>query len=63
MKVDKDERKPHRLEHLEALIALPPQEIRRKPECGHQLFGIGNAVSARNTLAAIYDALRLLRTV
>ncbi|MBY6002446.1 NADH:flavin oxidoreductase [Salipiger bermudensis] len=47
----------------EALIALRPQEIRRNPEGGYQLFRIGDAVSARNTHAAIYDALRLLRTV
>ncbi|MFN6924359.1 MAG: FAD-dependent oxidoreductase [Tabrizicola sp.] len=30
---------------------------------GFQLFRIGDAVEARNTHAAIYDALRLLRTV
>ena len=30
---------------------------------GFQLFRIGDAVEARNTHAAIYDALRLVRTV
>jgi hypothetical protein len=30
---------------------------------GFQLYRIGDAVEARNTHAAIYDALRLLRTV
>ncbi len=35
-----------------------------QPEvAGFQLFRIGDAVEARNTHAAIYDALRLLRTV
>ncbi len=37
---------------------------RPQPEvAGFQLFRIGDAVEARNTHAAIYDALRLLRTV
>ncbi len=30
---------------------------------GFRLYRIGDAVAARNTHAAIYDALRLLRTV
>jgi hypothetical protein len=42
-----------------ALIDGAPQ-----PEVeGFQLYRIGDAVEARNTHAAIYDALRLLRTV
>jgi hypothetical protein len=42
-----------------ALIAGRPQ-----PEApGFQLYRIGDAVEARNTHAAIYDALRLVRTV
>ena len=42
----------------EALIDGRPQ-----PEVeGFQLFRIGDAVEARNTHAAIYDALRLVRT-
>lgn len=43
----------------DALIDGKPQ-----PEVeGFQLFRIGDAVEARNTHAAIYDALRLVRTV
>jgi len=43
----------------EAMIDGQPQ-----PEVeGFQLFRIGDAVEARNTHAAIYDALRLVRTV
>ena len=47
----------------EALIARRPQTVRRNPEGAYQLFRIGDAVSARNTHAAIYDALRLARTL
>jgi N-methyl-L-proline demethylase len=37
---------------------------RAQPSCdGFQLYRIGDAVEARNTHAAIYDALRLVRTV
>ena len=35
----------------------------RNPEGRYQLFRIGDAVAARNTHAAIYDALRLVRTL
>jgi hypothetical protein len=42
-----------------ALIAGRPQTIRVNPEGAFQLFRIGDAVAARNTHAAIYDALRL----
>ncbi|SHH53309.1 NADH:flavin oxidoreductase [Marivita hallyeonensis] len=42
----------------EALIAGRPQQ---RPESGFQLFRIGDAVSSRNTHAAIYDALRLMK--
>lgn len=39
-------------------------EGRAQPEvAGFQLFRIGDAVESRNTHAAIYDALRLVRTV
>lgn len=44
-----------------ALIAGQPQTINRNPDGGFQLFRIGDAVSARNTHAAIYDALRLVK--
>ena len=33
------------------------------PRARYQLFRIGDAVAARNTHAAIYDALRLVRTI
>ncbi|MAQ36092.1 NADH:flavin oxidoreductase [Thioclava sp. UBA3469] len=47
----------------EALIAGQPQTVTRNPSGVYQLFRIGDAVAARNTHAAIYDALRLMRTV
>ncbi|OOY23820.1 N-methylproline demethylase [Thioclava sediminum] len=47
----------------EALIAGQPQTVTRNPCGAFQLFRIGDAVAARNTHAAIYDALRLMRTV
>jgi hypothetical protein len=46
-----------------ALIAGLPQELAVNPEGGFQLFRIGDAVSARNTHAAIYDALRLVKEI
>jgi len=45
----------------DALIAGQPQRVTRNPEGRFQLFRIGDAVSARNTHAAIYDALRLVK--
>ena len=47
----------------EALVAGRAQTIRSNPEGRFQLFRIGDAVAARNTHAAIYDALRLVRTL
>ncbi len=47
----------------DALIAGRPQTIRTNPEGKFQLFRIGDAVSARNTHAAIYDALRLVKDI
>jgi hypothetical protein len=47
----------------EALIAGRAQTINTNPEGSFQLFRIGDAVSARNTHAAIYDALRLLKDI
>ncbi len=44
-----------------ALIAGRPQAIQTTPDGLYQLFRIGDAVSARNTHAAIYDALRLVK--
>lgn len=45
----------------DALIAGIPQSVCRNPDGAFQLFRIGDAVSARNTHAAIYDALRLVK--
>ena len=47
----------------DALIAGQPQTITRNPNGNFQLFRIGDAVSARNTHAAIYDALRLVKNL
>jgi N-methyl-L-proline demethylase len=47
----------------EQLIAGVPQSVVRNPDGEFQLFRIGDAVAARNTHAAIYDALRLLKDV
>ncbi|SMD13837.1 NADH:flavin oxidoreductase [Rhizobium sp. RU36D] len=43
------------------LIAGLRQQVVRNPEGRFQLFRIGDAVSARNTHAAIHDALRLVK--
>ena len=45
----------------DALIAGQEQTIERNEKGDFQLFRIGDAVSARNTHAAIYDALRLVK--
>jgi NADPH-dependent 2,4-dienoyl-CoA reductase/sulfur reductase-like enzyme len=47
------------LDH-DAFINRTPQLINANPDGAFQLFRIGDAVSARNTHAAIYDALRLM---
>ncbi|MCP3970091.1 MAG: NADH:flavin oxidoreductase [Rhodobacteraceae bacterium] len=47
----------------DALIEGRPQTITRNGEGVFQLFRIGDAVSARNTHAAIYDALRLVKDI
>ncbi len=44
-------------------IAGAPQTQVRNPQGRFQLFRIGDAVSARNTHAAIYDALRLMKDI
>jgi N-methyl-L-proline demethylase len=46
-----------------ALIAGAPQGIVKNQNGKFELFRIGDAVSARNTHAAIYDALRLMKDV
>jgi 2,4-dienoyl-CoA reductase-like NADH-dependent reductase (Old Yellow Enzyme family)/thioredoxin reductase len=43
------------------LIAGLPQNSAANPKGRYQLFRIGDAVAARNTHAAIYDALRLVK--
>lgn len=43
------------------LIAGSPQSFNTNPDGKFQLFRIGDAVSHRNTHAAIYDALRLVK--
>jgi 2,4-dienoyl-CoA reductase-like NADH-dependent reductase (Old Yellow Enzyme family)/thioredoxin reductase len=45
------------------LIAGRPQAVWRNADGKFQLFRIGDAVAARNTHAAIYDALRLLKDI
>ncbi|MBV2361609.1 NADH:flavin oxidoreductase [Thalassococcus sp. CAU 1522] len=45
----------------DALTQGRSQDVRRNPDGRFQLFRIGDAVSARNTHAAIYDALRLVK--
>jgi hypothetical protein len=47
----------------EALIAGAPQTLVSNPEGQFRLYRIGDAVSARNTHAAIYDALRLVKDI
>ncbi|MGH8171331.1 MAG: FAD-dependent oxidoreductase [Steroidobacteraceae bacterium] len=48
------------LDH-DRLLAGQPQSICRNPQGRFQLFRIGDAVACRNTHAAIYDALRLVK--
>lgn len=48
------------IDHSE-LIAGSPQTVSCNPSGAFQLFRIGDAVSARNVHAAIYDALRLVK--
>lgn len=47
----------------EALVAVRAQTVIRNPTGTFQLFRVGDAVSSRNTHAAIYDALRLMVAV
>ncbi|NWD73418.1 NADH:flavin oxidoreductase [Pseudomonas gingeri] len=48
------------VEHQD-LIVGHPQQVVTNPDGRFQLFRIGDAVAARNTHAAIYDALRLVK--
>ncbi len=45
------------------LLSGAPQTIERNAAGSYQLFRIGDAVAARNTHAAIYDALRLAKDI
>ena len=45
------------------LIAGEQQTVVRNPEAKYQLFRIGDAIAGRNTHAAIYDALRLMKDI
>jgi 2,4-dienoyl-CoA reductase-like NADH-dependent reductase (Old Yellow Enzyme family)/thioredoxin reductase len=47
----------------DAFIAGRAQAIRTNPQGAFQLFRIGDAVSSRNTHAAIYDGLRLMKDI
>ena len=47
----------------DALLSGTPQTLVRNDKGTFQLFRIGDAVSARNTHAAIYDALRLVKDI
>ncbi|MFV0385729.1 FAD-dependent oxidoreductase [Paracoccus sp. (in: a-proteobacteria)] len=47
----------------DALIAGRPQDVVRNLDGRFALYRIGDAVSARNTHAAIYDALRLVKDI
>jgi N-methyl-L-proline demethylase len=47
----------------EAFIDGRPQQVTRNADGHYQLFRIGDAVAARNTHAAIYDALRLCKVL
>ena len=47
----------------EDLIAGREQRVTPNPDGSYQLFRIGDAVAARNTHAAIYDALRLMKDI
>ena len=59
------ELKPHRAISarwtIGDLIAGRPQAVAGNPRRPFQLFRIGDAVASRNTHAAIYDALRLVK--
>jgi hypothetical protein len=47
----------------DALISGEMQTGLRNPEGNFDVYRIGDAVSSRNTHAAIYDALRLLKDI
>jgi hypothetical protein len=48
---------------LDGLVIGAPEEIVRNPDGGYFLYRVGDAVSSRNIHAAIYDALRLCKSL
>ena len=48
---------------IDALLAGAPQPASENPEGAYELYRIGDCVSSRNIAAAVYDALRLCRTL
>jgi len=59
----KPQSKNHGAVDQQALIKGLPQSVEKNDDGLFQLFRIGDAVSSRNTHAAIYDALRLLKDI
>jgi N-methyl-L-proline demethylase len=61
------ELKPHATNlgevQYDRLIEGKPQDLVKNPDGRFDLYRIGDAVSARNTHAAIYDALRLMKDI
>jgi 2,4-dienoyl-CoA reductase-like NADH-dependent reductase (Old Yellow Enzyme family)/thioredoxin reductase len=49
--------------NYEQLLEGKPQTVERNPGGRFKLFRIGDAVSSRNTHAAIYDALRIMKDI
>ena len=45
------------------LLSGAAQTVDRNPDGAYRLYRIGDAVAARNTHAAIYDALRLAKDI
>ena len=49
--------------NYDELIEGKNQSVMRNPDGKYRLYRIGDAVAARNTHAAIYDALRLVKDI
>ena len=48
---------------IDALLAGAPQPADQNPQGAYELYRIGDCVASRNVAAAVYDALRLCRTL
>ncbi len=48
---------------IDALLAGAPQPADQNPDGEYELYRIGDCVTSRNIAAAVYDALRLCRTL